>query len=288
MQLVDEQSLSRSWKTTTKLCRMLDRGQSILRAWSSLGWSSRCSLTHGAARRERGWVHECARASARVGARQRAGSTGQQKKRQRNHQRDVTAGVAGVETSRPSGQAPAIIVGTYGNNHSDPLCQTTSSGPAASSEMVLHMLDTLMTGHEPFYADYPSYQETDPLTHPHHQHPHQHAIARNTGMPPVSLDATTHTPGTRDNSLLRPLTGTTSCKVDFPLDIFRDFNANESIRNDGSLGFGDELRGCFLEFSFLGIGIFILFVSLDELDVDEGWLDFEKDLRLFWKCFLKV
>ena len=61
--------------------------------------------------------------------------------------------------------------------------------------MVLHMLDTLMTGHEPFYADYPSYQETDPLTHPHHQHPHQHAIARNTGMPPVTLDATTHTPG---------------------------------------------------------------------------------------------
>lgn len=56
------------------------------------------------------------------------------------------------------------------------------------------MLDTLMTGHEPFYADYPSYQETDPLTHPHHQHPHQHAIARNTGMPPVTLDATTHTP----------------------------------------------------------------------------------------------
>ncbi|OAD60589.1 Transforming protein p54/c-ets-1 [Eufriesea mexicana] len=115
------------------------------------------------------------------------------KKRQRNHQRDVTAGVAGVETSRPSGQAPAIIVGTYGN--SDPLGQTTSSGAAASSEMVLHMLDTLMTGHEPFYADYPSYQETEPLTHPHHQTPHQHAIARNTGMPPVTLDATTHTPG---------------------------------------------------------------------------------------------
>lgn len=89
-------------------------------------------------------------------------------------------------------------------------------------------------------------------------------------MPPVSLDATTHTPGTRDNSPLRPLTDTTSCKVDFPLDIFRDFNANESIRNDGSLGFGDELRGCFLEFSFLGIGIFILFVSLGELGVDEG------------------
>lgn len=58
------------------------------------------------------------------------------------------------------------------------------------------MLDTLMTGHEPFYADYPSYQETEPLTHPHHQTPHQHAIPRNTGMPPVSLDATTHTPGT--------------------------------------------------------------------------------------------
>lgn len=288
MQFVDEQSLSRSWKTTTKLSRMLDRGQSILRAWSSLGWSSRCFLTHVAARRERGWVHECARASARVGARQRAGSTGQQKKRQRNHQRDVTAGVAGVETSRPSGQAPAIIVGTYGNNHSDPLCQTTSSGPAASSEMVLHMLDTLMTGHEPFYADYPSYQETDPLTHPHHQHPHQHAIARNTGMPPVSLDATTHTPGTRDNSLLRPLTDTTSCKVDFPLDIFRDFNANESTRNDESSAFGDELRGCFLELSFLGIGIFILFDNLDELDVDERWLDFEKDVRSYWKRFPRV
>lgn len=118
------------------------------------------------------------------------------KKRRDHRQGGVTAGVAGVETSRPSGLAPAIIVGTYGN-HSDHhlLGQATSSGPAASSEMVLHMLDTLMTGHEPFYADYPSYQETDPLTHPHHQHPHQHAIARNTGMPPVTLDATTHTPG---------------------------------------------------------------------------------------------
>lgn len=114
--------------------------------------------------------------------------------KKRESQRDVTAGVAGVETSsRPSGQAPAIIVGTYGNDIGQ---TTTSSGPAASSEMVLQMLDTLMTGHEPFYADYPSYQEAEPLTHPHHQHPHQHAIARNTGMPPVSLDATTHTPGT--------------------------------------------------------------------------------------------
>lgn len=145
--------------------------------------------------RRRGGKHECARASARVGARAK-----------RDHrQRGVTAGVAGVETSRPSGLAPAIIVGgTYGN-HSDLLGQTTSSGAAASSEMVLHMLDTLMTGHEPFYADYPSYQETDPLTHPHHQHhPHQHAIARNTGMPPVTLDATTHTPGTTaTNSSLR-------------------------------------------------------------------------------------
>lgn len=146
---------------------------------------------HGGRRRGKR-LHECARASARVGAKQ------QQKKRAKrdHHQRGVTAGVAGVETSRPSGLAPAIIVGTYGNHSDHLLGQTTSSGPAASSEMVLHMLDTLMTGHEPFYADYPSYQETDPLTHPHHQHPHQHAIARNTGMPPVTLDATTHTPGT--------------------------------------------------------------------------------------------
>ncbi|KAH0944935.1 hypothetical protein HN011_007752 [Eciton burchellii] len=68
--------------------------------------------------------------------------------------------------------------------------------------MVLQMLDTLMTGHEPFYADYPAYQEAEPLTghHPHHshqQHSNQHAITRsNTSIvPPVSLDATTHTPG---------------------------------------------------------------------------------------------
>ncbi|KAG7199300.1 hypothetical protein KM043_018154 [Ampulex compressa] len=112
---------------------------------------------------------------------------------ERNDRDDVTAGVVSIETSRPSGQAPAIIVGAYGNGND--IGQTTSSGSAASSEMVLHMLDTLMTGHEPFYADYPSYQEAEPLTHPHHQHQHQHAIARNTGMPPVSLDATTHTPG---------------------------------------------------------------------------------------------
>jgi len=55
-----------------------------------------------------------------------------------------------------------------------------------------------MTGHEPFYADYPAYQEAEPLTghHPHHQHSHQHAITRsNTSVAPVSLDATTHTPG---------------------------------------------------------------------------------------------
>lgn len=66
------------------------------------------------------------------------------------------------------------------------------------------MLDTLMTGHEPFYADYPSYQEADPLTHTHHQHTqhphHQHqqqqqqqqdGLHRNA----ISLNTTTHTPG---------------------------------------------------------------------------------------------
>ncbi|EGI59691.1 Transforming protein p54/c-ets-1 [Acromyrmex echinatior] len=68
------------------------------------------------------------------------------------------------------------------------------------------MLDTLMTGHEPFYADYPAYQEAEPLTghHPHHQHSHQHAITRsNTSVvPPVSLDATTHTPDIQDHFIL--------------------------------------------------------------------------------------
>lgn len=71
------------------------------------------------------------------------------------------------------------------------------------------MLDTLMTGHEPFYADYPSYQEADPLTHTQHQHthhPHHHqqqhqqqqqqqqqqdGLHRNA----ISLNTTTHTPG---------------------------------------------------------------------------------------------
>ena len=59
------------------------------------------------------------------------------------------------------------------------------------------MLDTLVTTHESFYADYPTYQETETLSHPQHQH-HQppHSIPRGTVMPPVSLDATTHTPGT--------------------------------------------------------------------------------------------
>lgn len=125
-----------------------------------------------------------------------------------------------VGTSRPSGQAPGIIVDAYANG-GDIGALTTGSGSnsrssssgsgnvngngngnvnaVASSEMVLQMLDTLMTGHEPFYADYPAYQEAEPLTghHPHHQHSHQHAITRsNTSVvPPVSLDATTHTPG---------------------------------------------------------------------------------------------
>ena len=117
-----------------------------------------------------------------------------------------------VGTSRPSGQAPGIIVDAYANG-GDISALTTGSGSnsrssssgsgnvnaVASSEMVLQMLDTLMTGHEPYYADYPAYQEAEPLTghHPHHQHSHQHAITRsNTSVvPPVSLDATTHTPG---------------------------------------------------------------------------------------------
>lgn len=139
---------------------------------------------------------------------------------QRRHRRrvgtiedDVTAGVVSVGTSRPSGQAPVIIVDAYaanigtltsggggGGSSSNSSSSNSSVNAVASSEMVLQMLDTLMTGHEPFYADYPAYQEAEPLTshHPHHQHSHQHAIARsNTSVvPPVSLDATTHTPGT--------------------------------------------------------------------------------------------
>lgn len=73
------------------------------------------------------------------------------------------------------------------------------------------MLNTLVTAQEPFYADYPSYHDTGILTNSHNnshnnhsqqQHqPHHHqqttqqqALNR-TIMPPVSLDATTHTPG---------------------------------------------------------------------------------------------
>lgn len=109
-----------------------------------------------------------------------------------------------VGTSRPSGQAPVIIVDAYAANigtlTSGGSNSSSSVNAVASSEMVLQMLDTLMTGHEPFYADYPAYQEAEPLTshHPHHQHSHHHAITRNNTsvVPPVSLDATTHTPGT--------------------------------------------------------------------------------------------
>lgn len=90
------------------------------------------------------------------------------------------------------------------NDHS----QTAENGPP-SSEMVLHMLDTLVTAQEPFYADYPSYQEAEALTQSHNhqqQQQQQHsvhqqqaahqALTRGTIMPPGSLDATTHTPGT--------------------------------------------------------------------------------------------
>lgn len=121
---------------------------------------------------------------------------------------DVTAGVVSVGTSRPSGQAPGIIVDAYANIGGDIGTLTSgisgngggsASNVVASSEMVLQMLDTLMTGHEPFYADYPAYQEAEPLAghHPHHQHSHHHAIIRSNGsaVPSVSLDATTHTPG---------------------------------------------------------------------------------------------
>ncbi|KAK2580625.1 hypothetical protein KPH14_007735 [Odynerus spinipes] len=125
----------------------------------------------------------------------------------------VTASIERIATgSRTStGQAPppAIVVGNYTSSGSlvEAATQQTPSAvaSAASSEMVLHMLDTLMTGHEPFYADYPSYQEADPLTHTHHQHSHHHhqqqqqqqqqqhqdGLHRNA----ISLDATTHTPG---------------------------------------------------------------------------------------------
>jgi len=96
------------------------------------------------------------------------------------------------------GDISALTTGSGSNSRSS----SSGSGnvnAVASSEMVLQMLDTLMTGHEPFYADYPAYQEAEPLTghHPHHQHSHQHAITRsNTSVvPSVSLDATTHTPG---------------------------------------------------------------------------------------------
>lgn len=103
-----------------------------------------------------------------------------------------------VETSgsRPSGQAPATaaLIGSYLGNQETGLIATTNP---TSSEMVLHMLDTLVNAHEPFYADYPSYQETETLSHPQHQqHQPPHSIPRSTVMPPVSLDATTHTPGT--------------------------------------------------------------------------------------------
>nr|KAF7406814.1 hypothetical protein H0235_014470 [Vespula pensylvanica] len=146
----------------------------------------------------------------------------------------VTASIERIATgSRTSGQAPpppppppplppppllplpppAIVVGNYTTTNGN-ILETSQQTPSAvasatSSEMVLHMLDTLMTGHEPFYADYPSYQEADPLTHTQHQHthhPHHHqqqhqqqqqqqqqqdGLHRNA----ISLNTTTHTPG---------------------------------------------------------------------------------------------
>lgn len=61
-----------------------------------------------------------------------------------------------------------------------------------SSEMVLQMLDTLVTAQEPFYPDYPTYQQPEAVSH-HHQIHHQ--LTRSSIMPPGPLDATTHTPG---------------------------------------------------------------------------------------------
>lgn len=57
--------------------------------------------------------------------------------------------------------------------------------------MVLQMLDTLVTAQEPFYPDYPSYQESDIVSH----HQLHHQLTRSGIMLPGSLDATTHTPG---------------------------------------------------------------------------------------------
>ena len=45
---------------------------------------------------------------------------------------------------------------------------TSTSAP----EMVLHMLDSLVSAHEPVYADYPSYEESAGLTQNHHQSHH--------------------------------------------------------------------------------------------------------------------
>lgn len=129
--------------------------------------------------------------------------------------KNVTAGVVSVETSgsRPSGQAPATaaLIGTYLSSQEAGLIASNNS--TTSSEMVLHMLDTLVSAHEPFYADYPSYQESETLSHPQHQHQQPHSIPRSTVMPPVSLDATTHTPGTSNISssfFLFLLTGSSS------------------------------------------------------------------------------
>lgn len=82
-----------------------------------------------------------------------------------------------------SGQTPAneTLINPFAVNE-------TASGP----EMVLQMLDTLVTAQEPFYADYPSYQEPEIVTHHQNHHHHQH-ITRVMG--PICLDATTHTPG---------------------------------------------------------------------------------------------
>lgn len=99
----------------------------------------------------------------------------------------------GTSGSRPQGQAPATaaLLGSFAN--SDTTLVQANNNPT-SSEMVLHMLDTLVTAHEPFYADYPSYQEAESLAHPQQQQ-QQQSIGRNTVMAPISLDATTHTPG---------------------------------------------------------------------------------------------
>ncbi|KAK0171436.1 hypothetical protein PV327_011312, partial [Microctonus hyperodae] len=102
----------------------------------------------------------------------------------------------------PAEDTTSLIINSY-NNSNDSLLLPTQNAP----EMVLQMLDTLVTAQEPFYADYPSYHEQDTITthphnhhqHHHHHHHHQHHHQQHNDIsrviPPVSLDATTHTPG---------------------------------------------------------------------------------------------